>query len=233
MPSAPLPERHLGRSLRGVKPPDGMMESSSREQTGTFRIANTRPSFHLVPDKGWHPYLQRLDCDVNNNLDWEGSQPLPRPPSQDRTCWLIPTTDTMAVTLARHRIALRGLGWKLLSCDDTLVATLGDKVRLHALAVRARLLAHMPVHYSSLESALFPCLLKGAHGCHGTHVHLVRSKEEVRRLVGDKFDATQWLLCELVVGVVEHSTTLLVNDGEILDVIRTTYEFDREVRADA
>ena len=91
------------------------------------------------------------------------------------------------------------------------------------------LTCHYSLHYPNPAQAFYPCLLKGAEGCHGCHVHLlVRCVADVEDLTGhdaDAFDSAHWLLCEMVRGRFECSTTLLVCDGVIHDAVCTVYDY--------
>ena len=63
-------------------------------------------------------------------------------------------------------------------------------------------------------------------GEHGRNVHLVRSEEEVLKIVPNGF-GTDWLLQELISGTEEFAVSLLVRGGLIADAISTKYEYNQ------
>ncbi|CAE8720166.1 unnamed protein product, partial [Polarella glacialis] len=58
--------------------------------------------------------------------------------------------------------------------------------------------------------------------------HVVRSSEEVTRITRGERLEPKWVLQELIAGRLEHSTTLLMKNGEVLDYADTLYEYDGE-----
>lgn len=142
-------------------------------------------------------------------------------------CWLLPASDDMSVRIATLRQELLAAGWKLLTCESGVVSKLSNKASLHELAEEICMQAHLPRHYDSPEHAEYPCVLKAAEGEHGKNVYIVSSCKDVLQVTASGF-GSRWLLQELVLGCQECSASLLVEDGEILDVICTVYEYDRE-----
>ena len=144
-------------------------------------------------------------------------------------CWLLPATDAVALAIAKHRVALAALGWRLLTCDEAAVRRLSDKAEFHSTAVGLGLAAHLPTHYPSAADASYPCILKGAEGEHGRAVRIVQSAEETTertaRAVADG-DGDRWLLQELIRGPVEYSASLLVAAGTVVKVVCVRYVYD-------
>lgn len=218
---------------------------SSRERSGVARYEPTgvlgkRVSqdrlptrFHITPMNEWEWLLRKMNCCVRNRLGWRNGTDLP--PAPAHPCWLLPCKDDTAVEIAKHQKELRALGWKLLTCAPHVVSRIGQKANLHAYAKTLGLLQHLPQHYSRPETATFPCMLKAAVGEHGKDVFIVRSAAEVHKLATGGFPGTaaggspRWLLQEIAIGRNEYATSLLVNNGEILDAVTTSYEYDAEV----
>jgi len=66
-------------------------------------------------------------------------------------------------------------------------------------------------------------------GEHGRNVFIVHSADQVHGHTGGKLGAgSGWLLQELIRGQDEHSVSMLVHQGKILDAVCTTYTYDRE-----
>jgi hypothetical protein len=208
------------------------------------------PRFHLTPNTvGWQRALLRMGCGAYNTLTWRGGDPLPVPPT--RACWLLPASDVAALALAQQQTELRAAGWRLLTCDPTMLCALSNKLRFREHAARRGLLQYLPRHYDTPHEASYPCVIKAAVGEYGRHVHIVPSREEAvqrwrvahasshtRRSGGAEPDGEGaaadeledgWLLQELVVGCVEHSASLLVVRGEIVGAVVTEYTY-AEVR---
>ena len=195
--------------------------------------------FQLAPQKArWEEGLEMLDCQAENTLEWESGLPLPAPPKSSSGCgqsipgtWLLPCSDMAGVAISQHRDELRTLGWRVLACDPGLVSRLGDKCRLHDFMVELELEKHLPKRYASPEAATYPCILKAAKGEYGKTVHIVDSIGQVRRLLrsfkAGFGEGARYLLQELVRGPIEHSVSLLVEDGRILRAMHTRYEYDR------
>lgn len=105
-------------------------------------------------------------------------------------------------------------------CDEVLCD--GEKAHLlfwqlllrdHAEAIG--MLSSLPEHYSTAEGASYPCILKAAQGEHGRNVFIVHSAEEVQtRTSGALGTGSGWLLQELIRGRLEHSVSMLVNQGK-------------------
>lgn len=187
---------------------------------GTCRDAK----FHLVPKNGWHPFLKRMDCSAVNTIKWFGEGPVPSAPED---CWLLPTSDEMAVYIATMQTTLLAAGWKLLTCAPHTVHNLSNKARLYQYAREHGLLKYLPRHYTSPETCQYPCILKAAIGQHGKDVYIVRSREEVYEIARDGFGSI-WLLQELVSGQMEYSISLLVDNGKILDAVCTEYKYSQQ-----
>jgi hypothetical protein len=221
--------------------------------TSTSDLPPSQARFHVTPKNGWERFLQDLEFEVgtncvHNHLEWTQSLPLP-PAPKGFACWLLPCRDVAAVEIARHQDGLRALGWKLLTCEPHVVSRIGQKANLYAYAKSLELLQHLPRHYSSPECADYPCMLKSAVGEFGASVFIVHSAAEVHERVTGGFHgstsdgdgagvgadadaasgSSQWLLQEIASGHNEYATSLLVKDGEILDAITTSYEFEEEV----
>ena len=185
--------------------------------------------FHITPCNEWHWLVERMNICVRNKLSWRNGLPLPPAPASG-PAWLLPCKDDTAVEIAKHQDALRAMGWKLLTCEPHVVSRIGQKANLHAYAKELGLLQHLPQHYSSPSNAKYPCMLKAAVGEHGRDVFIVHSAAEVKELAKGGFEkGGVWLLQELASGRNEYATSLLVNNGEILDAITTSYEYDAEV----
>lgn len=180
--------------------------------------------FHLVPKNGWHPFVKRMRCSAVNTIKWFGEGPVPQAPDD---CWLLPTSDAMALRIAQQQVSLAAAGWKVLTCAPQTVNTLSNKASMAHHAKELGLLAHLPKHWDSPEEAEFPCILKAAVGEHGKNVFIVHSPKEVYEVTTEGFGST-WLLQELVSGSLESCVSLLVDRGEILDAICTEYEYDKE-----
>ena len=147
--------------------------------------------------------------------------------------WLLPCSDAAGVAIAQHRDELRGLGWRVIACEPNLVSVLGDKCRLRERACELGLQQHLPQSYSSVEAATYPCILKAARGEYGQTVHLVESASQARKLLRSHtagFGAgARYSLQELVRGRVEHSLSLLVEDGRVVRAMHTCYEYEQDV----
>jgi len=180
--------------------------------------------FHLVPKNGWHPFVKKMGCSAENTIKWFGEGPVPLAPAD---CWLLPTSDEMALCIASMQPALAAAGWKLLTCAPHTVNRLSNKAGLYHYARACGLLGHLPKHYMSPDACEYPCILKAAIGQHGKDVYIVRSAAEVREVTQEGFGST-WLLQELMSGQLEYSVSLLVKGGQILDAISTEYKYSKE-----
>mmetsp|Transcript_36949 Transcript_36949/g.106410 ORF Transcript_36949/g.106410 Transcript_36949/m.106410 type:complete len:350 (-) Transcript_36949:163-1212(-) len=179
--------------------------------------------FHFVPANGWHPDLCKMHCSARNTIEWAGKGPVPSAPCD---CWLLPTSDKMAVRIAQLQAELVEAGWKVLTCHPRTVQRLSNKAKLYKHARALCIDRALPRHYDSPEAAEYPCILKASVGQHGKDVFIVNSIEEVLNIAAEGF-GDNWLLQELVAGVQEYSTSLLVEGGRIIDAICTEYEYDR------
>lgn len=206
---------------------DGGFSSASEDSSrcSFSRSRDRSAKFHFVPRNGWHPFLKRMGCSARNTMAWHGGDaPVPTPPNGD--CWLLPTSDEMALCIAQRQAQLLSAGWKLLTCSPGTVYRLSNKSNLHRHADNLGLLSTLPQHYNSPDEAEYPCILKAAVGQHGKNVYIVHAPEEVRKWTSGAF-GPGWLLQELISGTLEYSTSLLVSDGVILDAICTEYEYAR------
>jgi len=158
-------------------------------------------------------------------MTWKGRDPLPAAPGHP--CWLLPTSDDVAVEIARRRSDLRGMGWSILSCDPLVVQKLSDKAMLQDYAQELGLQAHLPARYASADHACYPCILKSATGEFGKDCHIVHSSDGVHTLVPHEL-GPRWVLQELILGIMEYSVTLLVQNGDLLEIIGTQYEYGSE-----
>lgn len=189
--------------------------------------------YHFVPAKArWEEGLALLEYGAVNVLEWESGEPLPSPPaSHGASCrmWLLPCSDAAGVAIAKHRDALRRLGWRVIACEPRLVSTLGDKLSLCEHVHELGLGQHLPARYASPGVATFPCILKAARGEYGNTVHLVTSAGQARKLLRSHsagFGAGgRFVMQELVQGHIEHSLSLLVEDGRIVRALHTRYEY--------
>lgn len=179
-----------------------------------------RNRFELVPGNGWHHFVEPIGCNASNLMMWDGESPVPRAP---HPCWLLPVKDDLSVTMARMQEELREAGWKLLTCDPELIATLCNKSSLTEYAERLGLEKHVPRRWNSAEEAQYPCVLKPAKGEHGKNTWIIKTPEEVNWYTNES--RKDWLLQEHIWGCMEYSTSLLVKDGEILDAICMEYEY--------
>jgi hypothetical protein len=175
----------------------------------------------------WQPLVECMDVLARNTLLWIGDAPLPRPPSSPT--WLLPCKCSTAVEVAKYRDELCELGWKLLTCEPHVVLRIGRKDNLHAYAQELGLQKHLPRHYASPQQAVYPCMLKAAVGDHGKGIYIVNSEDNVTEKATGGFDCGKWLLQELCAGNLEYATSLLVQDGEILDAITTSYTYDKQI----
>mmetsp|Transcript_69033 Transcript_69033/g.114743 ORF Transcript_69033/g.114743 Transcript_69033/m.114743 type:complete len:330 (-) Transcript_69033:392-1381(-) len=180
--------------------------------------------FHFVPANGWHRFVWKMGCSALNTIKWKGERPLPTAP---RACWLLPATDEMAIVIARLQSQLLAAGWKLLTCDERVVAQLSNKASLRDYAEKIGMLKQLPLHFASPEVAKYPCMLKAAVGEHGRNVYRVSNAEDVFTWAPNGL-GSDWLLQEIIPGAVEYSASLLVRDGRILDSICTAYEYEKE-----
>jgi len=182
----------------------------------------------VVPEKGWNYHLSRMGCSARNELVWTGKLPVPVPPC---SCWFLPASDAMALTIAEKQAELRQAGWKVLTCQPHVVLRLSNKASLREHAASLGLLAFLPEHYSSAETARYPAILKAAVGEYGKEIHIVNSATDVHVLCTDASITgigTKWVLQELVLGNVEYAVSLLVVSGKILFAVGTLYEYDRK-----
>lgn len=184
-------------------------------------------AFHITPANEWQWLVKKMNCSVRNTLEWRNGTPLPRAPGP---CWLLPCKDDTAVQIGLHRKELAENGWKLLTCAPEIVARIGNKANLVKYAEELGQLAYLPQHYASPSTAKYPCMLKASSGEHGRDVFIVESAADVdAKLDGKPFGGGKWLLQELCAGRIEHATSLLVQDGTVLDAICTNYEYDKEI----
>lgn len=197
----------------------------------SVKATNGVVHYHCVPSKArWEEGLALLEYGAVNTIPWESGLPLPVPPDAAQRTWLLPCSDAAGVSIARHRHELRRLGWRVLACEPQLVSVLGDKCSLYDHTVDIGLQGHLPQSYTSLDAAVYPCILKAAKGEYGKTVHMVESAGQARKLLRSHlagFGAgSRYVLQELVVGHVEHSLSLLVEDGAVLRAIHTCYEYE-------
>lgn len=189
--------------------------------------------YHFAPSKArWEEGLALFECGAVNTIEWESGLPLPSPPAADSSRhrpWLLACSDVAGVSIAKHRDGLRALGWRVLACEPEIVAELGDKCSLIERARELGLHKHLPRSYASLEAASYPCILKAARGEYGRTVHIVASASHARKLLRSHaagFGAgSRYVLQELVRGRVEHSLSLLVEEGRVLRALHTRYEY--------
>lgn len=138
----------------------------------------------------------------------------------------------MATGIAERQEELRAAGWKVLTCDPALVTRLNDKVAFLSYARELGLSSYLPERYITSLDAVYPCILKFATGEFGINTHLVRAAEDVQDVTGRTPEAgalePEWLLQELVPGRLEYSTSMLVVEGEVVDVVCMRYEYDSE-----
>jgi hypothetical protein len=131
--------------------------------------------------------------------------------------------------IAKYRDELYALGWKLLTSEPRIVSRIGRKDNLHAYATDLGLLEHLPRHYPTPREAVYPCMLKAVVGDFGKGIYIVESEAQVAEKATGGFGCGKWLLQELCAGSIEYATSLLVQDGEILDAITTSYTYNKEV----
>ena len=191
------------------------------------------PRFMLAPSSvRWDAQLAELKCGAVNTLGWSGGRPLPSPPPElSGAIWLLPCTEELGEAIAKHRDELRDLGWRVIACaDEELVAKLGNKVALRSHARSLGLSGYLPAEYPTLAEASYPAILKAGDGTAGDGVYIVDGEDDaLRRLgrLGPESLGTVWTLQELVRGRVEHSVSLIVEDGSIKRLLHTTYEYAR------
>jgi hypothetical protein len=137
-PSSSGPAREEGEPRNGVR-------RSTRERSAVHRFVAgpahgdvhsfETARFHVVPPNGWHRFLWEMGCSALNTLKYHGELP---PPVAPHSCWMLPSSDEMAVRLATIAPQLKAAGWKTLTCDPALVHKLSNKQRLreHAEEVR-------------------------------------------------------------------------------------------------
>lgn len=189
-----------------------------------YNVVGTR--FHFVPRNNWHKALQQMDPSASNTLDWRGQRPVPPAPTSG--VWMLPCTEDLALHVARCRDELVGAGWRVLTSNESLLVRLCNKVNFAAYAKELGLQAHLPQHYSSPDTAQYPCMLKAAVGCFGRGVYIVESKADTLKIAKAGF-GSKWLLQELIPGQTEYSTSLLVHKGRILDSICQRYVYSKKV----
>ncbi|CAL1154503.1 unnamed protein product [Cladocopium goreaui] len=129
--------------------------------------------------------------------------------------------------IAQRQDELKEMGWKLITCSPSILGRLDDKVKLTELAEELGLSQHFPQRFLAAEEATYPCILKPGAGEFGSGVEIVHSPQEVRRISGEVL-SSRWLLQEMVTGCYEYSTSLLVCEGEILEVACMRYEYDAD-----
>ena len=230
-----------------ISPAHDSRRRSTREKHGVDRYKAEpsklfyQPRFEFVPSNGWHPLVRQLNCKARNTLPWGLASDTARDgrgrievdesslPEAPCPCWLLPVRDEIAEHVARLAPQLRAKGWKLLTCDVETIARLSNKGTLAEYAAKLGLSDHLPRHWNSPEKAVYPCLLKAAIGEHGQDIFIVKSAEEVHEHAPGGGFGSKWLLQELIPGRHEVSTSLLVQDGKILDTICTVYEYSKEV----
>ena len=118
-----------------------------RQRVFTLGPREKPARFHVVPRKGWDVFLRRMACEAANDSDWCGGETsLPLPGRE--TCWLLPATDEMALSLSQLQKPLENVGWRLLTCDAALIAKLSNKVLLHAHALSRGLQSHLPLQFT-------------------------------------------------------------------------------------
>lgn len=211
---------HLRHAIEMMNPP--FMDDEPAEGSPVDLVQQEEMNrFELVPANGWNHFVEPIGCNASNLLEWYGETPVPR---TSHPCWLLPVKDDMAVTISQMQRELREAGWKLLTCDPGIVATLGNKSSLREHAEKIGMLHHMPVHYDSWEDAHYPCVLKAAKGDHGKNIWIIKTPEEVDWFTSAEHGA-EWILQELIQGCIECSTSLLVVEGKIIDAICTEYEY--------
>lgn len=135
--------------------------------------------FQLFPNCKWTRQLKAAGCSIQNSLDWKGRHPLP---SADRPVWLLPAQDDAAEQLAEHEVELCQNGWKVLTCNQDVVAELRSKTALPELARRANVTSYMPAHYPTPAEAVYPCMLKASRATWGKSIYIVDRSEDVLRL---------------------------------------------------
>lgn len=146
-------------------------------------------------------------------------------------CWLIPTVGGASIAIAKQKARLEEAGWRLLTCAPEIIEELDNKCRLRERAERLGAAAHLPEHYTSLATAAYPCVVKLPTGEYGKAVRLARTSADLPKIV-DEFCldpakcGEDWLVQEFVPGCLELSTSLLVRNGHIEDVIRTAYTYN-------
>lgn len=182
--------------------------------------------FHTTPMMKWNRQLRRCGCSVANMHDWKGGLPVPFAP--EKPCWFLPNQDDIAIQVASYQRELRRAGWKVISVDPDVVAMLGNKAELRKHLGRLDMEDVMPKHFTSPMNATYPCILKPAIGTFGRDTFVVRSPEQVLEKTAGMPLQPKWVLQELIPGRIEYSTTMLVVEGEVLDVIGTKYEYDGE-----
>eukprot|EP00929_Paragymnodinium_shiwhaense_P101902 TRINITY_DN65095_c0_g1_i3.p1 TRINITY_DN65095_c0_g1~~TRINITY_DN65095_c0_g1_i3.p1 ORF type:complete len:546 (-),score=106.52 TRINITY_DN65095_c0_g1_i3:17-1654(-) len=183
--------------------------------------------FHGTPAMKWNRQVKRFGCGCRSLLNWKSGDNVPLAPS-DRPCWFLPNQDEVAVQVAIHQNAIRRAGWKVLSCHPDVVESLCNKDLMRKRAMRLGLGASVPAHFEDVHEARYPCILKPAIGTFGKDTHVVYNAEEVIGIVRSENLSPRWLLQELIPGRLEHSTTLLVFQGEVYDYVNTLYEYDGE-----
>lgn len=177
--------------------------------------------FHVVPRAGWDACVRGMKCSVRNCLTWKGRDPLPVPPSD--SCWLLASSDSVSLAIARRQRELCAQGWKLLTSDPEIISRLSDKALLNGLAEEIGCLQYLPQYFQDMQNADYPCILKSANGEFGKDCHIVQSADDVLEKA-PKGLGSGWVLQELVPGRFEYSASLLVDRGVILDVAATCYE---------
>ncbi|KAL3921891.1 MAG: hypothetical protein SGPRY_004747 [Prymnesium sp.] len=192
---------------------------------GDVPMGKVTPRFHFVPRQpGWHDHVRKMRCAARNTLHFK-LKPLPRPPGG--SCWLIPCDDKRGIEIAQLAPQLRALGWKVLTCDAQVVELLGCKAGLRVHAERHGLLHHLPLYFPDPETAQFPCVLKASTGVYGKDCFICKCKEDILKVTDSGF-GSKWVLQEFQKGCFEYSTSVLVQNGGIIDAVCTRYQYDSE-----
>ncbi len=185
VPSLFLAAEHI--EVLGPPPADAAGPSAPRVRVPLDvreRVLSRCPArFHLVPSTvRWQRTLANADPSLRNTLDWRGGEPLPVAPTGGRRCWLLPTTDSAALAIARQQAELRAAGWNLLTSDEATVGTLSNKALFADHAAALGLSSHLPGRYAHVNDATYPCVLKAADGQFGKQVALTHNSSHNERV---------------------------------------------------
>lgn len=135
----------------------------------------------------------------------------------------------VVIPLMEPHIAGRPRKYVALAPSQEALEVLGDKGRF-ADYVEKQALGHLcPVTYKSIESAIFPCVIKRTNLNGGQGVELAVSSQEARRIVkGGLFAGHSWIAQAVVSFTVEYVVHCVCVQGRILWHAAYAYRFQKQ-----